>query len=79
VCARACECTAARLSARACMHPSTQAVAMRDGRLAEQEVTMAQRADANALREREQQCQLELLANKFDAMRASCEQQVRVS
>ena len=49
---------------------------MRDGRLAEQEVTMHQRADVHAQREHELACQLEVLANKFDSLRSSCEQQV---
>ena len=55
-----------------------QAVAARDGRLAEQEVAMQQQLDASGMREHEQLCQLDMLATKFESLRGSCEQQVRV-
>jgi hypothetical protein len=53
-------------------------VAVREGRLAEQEVVMQQRAELNAQREHDQLCQLEVMTCNFDAMRSNCAQQVRV-
>lgn len=54
----------------------SQAVAYRDARIAEQHQQLEQLRDHEAAREREQQQQLNMLVSNFEAMRASCEQQV---